>query len=136
MERRWGRTASFKALWAQWNSLRVENALLKRAWESSDGKHTTMQLMVPATRTKEVLREMHNGGSGAHFGMNKTLSKVRERFYWVRCREDVENWCKKCTTCAAAKGPRTRARGPMQQYNVGSPFEIIAGGHSPQRLLQ
>ena len=92
--------------------------------------------MVPATRSKEVLREMHNGGSGAHFGMNKTLSKVRERFYWVRCREDVENWCKKCTTCAAAKGPRTRARGPMQQYNVRSPFEIIAGGHSPQRLLQ
>ena len=51
----------FKVLWAQWDSLGVENGLLKRAWESPDGKHTTMQLVVPAIRTKEVLREMHNG---------------------------------------------------------------------------
>ena len=92
---------SFKALWTQWDSLRVENGLLKRAWENPDGKHTTMQLVVPTIRITEVVREMHNGGFGAHFGINKTLSKVRERFYWVRCREDVENWCKKCTTCAA-----------------------------------
>jgi hypothetical protein len=27
-----------KALWAQWDSLGVENGLLKRAWESVDGK--------------------------------------------------------------------------------------------------
>ncbi|KAJ3659762.1 hypothetical protein Zmor_011435 [Zophobas morio] len=117
---------SFKVLWGQWDSLRVEIGLVKRARESPDGKHTTMQLVVLATRTKEVLRKMHDGGSGVHFGINKTLYKVRERFYWVRCREEVESWCKKCTTCAAVKGPRTRARGPMQQYNVGSPFERIA----------
>ena len=94
---------SFKALWAQWDSLRVENRLLKRAWGSPDGKHTTTQLVDTATGTKEVLREMQYGGSGVHFGSNKTLSKVRERFYWVRCRDDVENWCKKCTTCTAVK---------------------------------
>ena len=49
-----------------------------------------------AIRTKEVLRKMHNGSSGAHSGVKQTLSKVRERFYWVRCREDVEKWCTKC----------------------------------------
>ena len=88
---------SFKALWAQWESLRVENGLFKRAWESPDGKHTTIQLVVPATRVKEVLLEMHNGGSGGHFEISKTLSKVRERFYWVRCRDDVQGWYKKWT---------------------------------------
>ena len=55
---------------------------------------------------------------GAHFGINKTVSKVRERFYWVHC--------KRRTTCAAVEGPRTRARGSMQQHNVVSPFERIA----------
>ena len=34
--------------------------MLKRAWESPDGKYTTMQLVVPTIRTKEVLREIHN----------------------------------------------------------------------------
>ena len=50
-------SSSFNALWAQWDFLRVENGLLKRAWESPDGKHTTI-------RIEEELREIH-GGSGA-----------------------------------------------------------------------
>ena len=55
------------------------------------GISLTMQLVVAAIRTKDVLREMHNGGSAVHFGINKTLLKVRERFCWVRYREDVES---------------------------------------------
>ena len=50
-----------------------------------------MQLVVPTIRTKGVLREMHNRAFGAHFCINKALVKVRERFYCVRCREDVES---------------------------------------------
>ena len=34
---------------------------------------------IPGIRTKEILREMHNGGSGAHSGINKTLFKVKEK---------------------------------------------------------
>ena len=86
-----------------------------------------MQVVVPATKIEEALREMHNGSSGAHFGINKTLSKIRERFYWVRCRQDVESWCKKCRTCAAVQGLKIRGRGPMQAPNVGSPFGRTAG---------
>ena len=43
----------FKALWAQWDSLRVENGLLKLPWENPDGRHVTMQLVIPADATKE-----------------------------------------------------------------------------------
>ena len=86
-----------------------------------------MQLVVPAIRTKKVLQEMHNGGSGAHSGINKTLSKVRERFYWVCCRKDVESWCKKCRSCAAVKRPKITARRPMQSQNVSSLFGRTAG---------
>ncbi|KAJ3649082.1 hypothetical protein Zmor_020844 [Zophobas morio] len=70
---------------------------------------------------------MHDGSSGAHLGINKTLFKIRERFYFVRCRQDVERWCKKCRTCAVVKRPKNRARGPMQPHNVGSPFRRTVG---------
>ncbi|UYV69000.1 K02A2.6-like, partial [Cordylochernes scorpioides] len=120
------KSPALKALWAQWDSLRVENGLLKRVWESADGRSTKMQLVVPEVKIPGVLREVHSGASGSHFGMTKTLRKVRERFYWVYCREDVENWCRRCTTCAASKGPQTRSRGKMREYNVGAPFERIA----------
>jgi hypothetical protein len=120
------KSPALKALWAQWDSLRVENSLLKRAWESVDGKAVTMQLVLPKCRVKEVLQEIHGGTSGAHFGVNKTLGKIRERFYWVNARDDIETWYRKCATCAASKGPKTRSRGLMKQYNVGAPFERIA----------
>ncbi|UYV73470.1 K02A2.6-like [Cordylochernes scorpioides] len=120
------KSPALKALWAQWDSLRVESGLLKRVWESADGRSTKMQLVVPEVKIPCVLREVHSGASGSHFGVTKTLRKVRERFYWVYCREDVENWCRRCTTCAASKGPQTRSRGKMREYNVGAPFERIA----------
>ncbi|KAJ8949008.1 hypothetical protein NQ318_005182, partial [Aromia moschata] len=44
----------------------------------------------------EVLEEIHNGSTGGHLGVTKTLGKVRERFYWVNCTTDVKEWCKKC----------------------------------------
>ncbi|KRZ94640.1 hypothetical protein T08_1976, partial [Trichinella sp. T8] len=34
-------------------------------------------------------------------GVAKTLAKVRQRYYWPQQREDVEDWCRACQTCAA-----------------------------------
>ncbi|MGX9244301.1 integrase zinc binding domain-containing protein, partial [Pantoea dispersa] len=74
----------------------------------------------------EVLQHLHDGTSGGHFGVKKTLEKVRERFYWVNCKEDVKEWCRKCNLCASGNGPIGKRKAPMRQYNVGSPFERVA----------
>ncbi|UYV63687.1 hypothetical protein LAZ67_2005306 [Cordylochernes scorpioides] len=108
------KSPELKTLWSQWDSLSIENGLLKRIWESADGKSKTMQLVVPKVQVPSVLREIHGGVSGAHFGINKMLKKVRERFYWVYYHEDVERWCKECDRCAESKGPKTRSRGVMR----------------------
>ncbi|UYV64820.1 hypothetical protein LAZ67_3002074 [Cordylochernes scorpioides] len=97
-----------------WDSLSIESGLLKRIWESAVGKSKTMQLVVPKVQVPSVLREIHGGVSGAHFGINKMLKKVRERFYWVYYHEDVERWFKECDRCAESKGPKTRSRGVMR----------------------
>ncbi|UYV61692.1 K02A2.6-like [Cordylochernes scorpioides] len=120
------KSPELKTLWSQWDSLSIENGLLKRIWESADGKSKTMQLVVPKVQVPNVLREIHDGVSGAHFGINKMLKKVSERFYWVYYHEDVERWCKECDRFAASKGPKTRSRGVMREYNMGAPFERIA----------
>ncbi|UYV64922.1 K02A2.6-like [Cordylochernes scorpioides] len=120
------KSPELKTLWSQWDSLSIDNGLLKRIWESADGRSKTMQLVVPKVQVPNVLRDIHDGVSGAHFGINKTLKKVRERFYWVYYHEDVERWCKECDRCAASKGPKTRSRGVMREYNMGAPFERIA----------
>ncbi|KAF8793549.1 Retrovirus-related Pol polyprotein like [Argiope bruennichi] len=73
-----------------------------------------------------VHQELHGSPTGGHFGVTKTLQKVRERFYWNNVRNDVEKWCRTCNPCAACKGPGKRIKGRLQLYNVGAPFERIA----------
>ncbi|KAJ8703953.1 hypothetical protein PYW07_013247 [Mythimna separata] len=115
-----------KSYWAQWDSLVLENDVLCRKWESNDGKEVTTQVIVPRREVVPLLQEIHDGASGGHLGIKKTLLKVRQRYYWLNCREDIEQWCRKCTACASVKGPQTRSRGKLQLYNVGAPWERIA----------
>ncbi|GBM73447.1 Transposon Ty3-G Gag-Pol polyprotein [Araneus ventricosus] len=115
-----------KRYWALWDSLHLKDGVLYRKWESDDGNSYRWQLILPKSRIPEVLRETHDSASGGHFGVMKTLSKTRERFYWDRLRADVENWCRECHACGARKGPKTRTKGRLQRYNVGAPFERMA----------
>ncbi|KAG8239060.1 hypothetical protein J437_LFUL018503 [Ladona fulva] len=69
-----------KCYWAQWNSLSIESGLLKRRWESADGRSCIMQLIPPKRMVEEVLEKIHGVASGGHLGVNKTLPKVREPY--------------------------------------------------------
>ncbi|KAJ8954556.1 hypothetical protein NQ318_000790, partial [Aromia moschata] len=89
---RYGTT--IKGYWAQWNSLCLRDGLLNRKWESPDGVSAVYQLVLPKARIHQVLEELHNSPSGGHFGVTRTLARVRDRFYWVNCRRDVEE-CEK-----------------------------------------
>ncbi|GBN68852.1 Retrovirus-related Pol polyprotein from transposon 412, partial [Araneus ventricosus] len=115
-----------KRYWPLWDSLHLKDGVLYRKWESDDGSSCRWQLILPKSRIQEVLRETHGSASGGHFGVMKTLSKTRERFYWDRLRADVEKWCSECHACGARKGPKTRSKGRLQRYNVGAPFERMA----------
>jgi len=113
-----------KAYWAQWKSLSLKDGILYRIWESVNG-NTKKELLVAArSMVPEILKEYHNNVSGGHCGSRKTLEEIKARYYWIGCREDVENWIR-CDVCAKAKGPYRKPRCKMKQYNVGAPFERV-----------
>ncbi|GFS63194.1 hypothetical protein TNCV_1496361 [Trichonephila clavipes] len=122
----WAYSPTTKQYWALWNSLHLRNGVLYRKFESEDGKTFRWQLVLPRSRIPEVLKELHGSPTGGHFGVMKTLHRVRERFFWGKVRADVEQWCKSCDACSARKGPKIRSRGKLHRYNVGAPFERIA----------
>ncbi|GFY03056.1 retrovirus-related Pol polyprotein from transposon 412 [Trichonephila clavipes] len=111
---------------ALWNSLHLRNGVLYRKWESDDGKTFRWQLILPKISVSAVLKELHGSPAGGHFGVMKTLQKVRDRFYCNNVLSDVEKCCRICDPCASRKGPRKCTRGRLQLYNVGAPFERIA----------
>ena len=72
------------------------------------------------------MEQLHDGPTGGHFGLKKTLDKICDRFYWVGCSEDVDLYLKTCNVCNSRKGPTTRKQLNMRQFNVGAPFERLA----------
>ena len=51
----------------------------------------------------EVLEGCHNSAlGGGHFGRDKTLKKVTERFYWLGIVDDVKEFCRTCDKCQRA----------------------------------
>ncbi|MDA8002457.1 MAG: hypothetical protein MPL62_14355, partial [Alphaproteobacteria bacterium] len=81
-----------KAYWAQSDSLKLENGVLYRKWETTAGDTTLLQLVVPKELQEHVLKQLHGTRTARHFGVSKTLGHVKERFYWVDCRRDVQDW--------------------------------------------
>jgi hypothetical protein len=63
-----------------------------------------------------MLVELNSALSGGHVGVNRTLDKVRQRYYWLQARNNVEKWCPHCVTCAASRGPGTSGQDLMQQH--------------------
>ena len=115
-----------KVLWAQWDSLTLREYKLYRVWETLNANDVELQLVVPKSLRDTVLRQAHDCVTSGHFGISKTLVKVKQVFYWIGCRNDVKAWCKQCDLCNSRKGPKRREKAQLQIYQVGSPMERIA----------
>ncbi|XP_025162448.1 uncharacterized protein LOC112590369 [Harpegnathos saltator] len=107
---------SSKIYWSQWEAIVVLNGVLYKKWESPNLLNHVYQILVPREKVSEVLEEA-DSPSGGHFGINKTLQRIRKRFYWATCKRDVEDWCASCKICIAKKGPSEKGKSPLQVYN-------------------
>jgi hypothetical protein len=87
------RSPTYKSYWAQCKSLAVRNGILERNWESANGRSQIAKIVLPRSRVKEVVTELHGGSLGGHLGVNKTLNKVRQRYYWLQTKGDIVRWC-------------------------------------------
>ena len=115
-----------KQYWARWDMLRLRDRVLQRRWETTDGSSHMWLSVVPRTLRPMMLKGNHDALTGGHFGIKKTLQRLRQRFYWLGMRHDVAEWCKACQVCCAKKGPRKTPRAPLQIYRVGAAMERIA----------
>jgi hypothetical protein len=62
------------------------------------------KLCIPAYSIRNVLlQESHASGLAGHFGVQKTLDMLGDRFFWPHMRRDVQRYVERCTTCLKAK---------------------------------
>ena len=101
--------------------------MLYKKWFPRDDLRPSLQTIVPATGRKEILNQLHSSQiSGGHFAVEKTLARIRQRFWWPTMRTDVEKKIQWCLTCAArSTGGKKRVAG-LVPFKVGIRFNTLA----------
>ena len=65
--------------------------------------------VIKSEQKQQVLKACHNDPvSGAHFGRDKVVEKIEERYYWVGIIRDVLQVTKTCDKCQRAN-PKFRS---------------------------
>ena len=90
----------YRRLHQQWDQLVVQEGVLWRHYHTPSESHSWLQLIVPQSLQQVILKELHEGKGGGHLGQDRTLNKLKERYYWPEHLNAVRDWCQTCPECA------------------------------------
>ena len=83
-------------------------------------------MIVPVEGQPTILKEHHDAHIAGHFGMEKTLNRLRQSpYFWPKLRNTVEEWCRRCQVCARTKPANSKAKAPMQTVGAGTTLERV-----------
>lgn len=68
-----------------------------------DGESEEPQFVVPDAMRMEVMKELHDAPTAGHLGLERTLRKVKERFYFPHMRQFIAKYLKACDLCQKYK---------------------------------
>ena len=119
-------SAEVRTMCGKWKQLEFEGGVLYRKWPSkTDPSVIFTQLVTPSTFQSEIFRLLHSVPSAGHFGQNRTIAAVRQRFYWPSAKDHLKRMVASCEPCQKAKGNPTRKQ-PLQSMLVGNPLDRIS----------
>lgn len=113
-----------KYYWSRWDQLQQRDGIWYYKWEES--KDFIWKVIVPPAGQAEILSEHHDSPIAGHFGMEKTLNRLRKSpYFWPKLRDSVEKWCRECHVCARTKHANRNIRAPMKSVGTGSTLERV-----------
>ena len=100
----------------------VKDVLYRKSYsDNSTTKKTLWQLIVPKLFRERALSGCHD--DVGHQGILRTLSLLRERFYWPGMQEEATQHVMHCSRCLRRKTPPQVA--PLQPILVTQPLELV-----------
>ena len=100
----------------------VKNILYRKIYtDNSSSKKILWQLLVPKAYRSRALAGCHD--DVGHQGRMRTLSLLRERFFWPGMQTEAIQHVLKCTRCLRRKTPSHVA--PLQPIHVTQPLELV-----------
>ena len=65
-----------------------------------------------------ILHDNHDSKIAGHFGIYKTLERLKHNYHWHRMEEDIKHYVRACDTCQRDKPSRHRRYGQLEPLEV------------------
>ena len=121
-----GKGYFLRSLWSQWHRLILVKGIVCRQWTVLETNEKRLQQVIPLFGRRDILRYCHDEKTSGHLGVDKTLARVQQRYYWPGLQQDVRQYVTGCKTCTRRNGPNAKKIAPMQLVPSGMPMDRIA----------
>lgn len=95
--------------------LKIESIIQFVANKNLDKTYTfskTPIIEITSEIKNQILKENHNANSSQHFGENRTIERIKEKYYWPNIGKDVHEFISNREICQREKLTRIRHREP------------------------
>ena len=113
----------YRLIWSQLNL--VDDVLYRRRRQGPRQDEKNL-VVLPASLVPEVISQLHSDPMSGHLGVDKTISRIVERYYWPWYTKDAEEFVRICEPCQKRKPGYPLGRARLQSMPVGAPFEMVA----------
>ena len=100
----------------QFEKLTIINDALHRTWDDKDGQRTL--IVIPSSLIETCITQCHSSLESPHFGIDITLDKIRNHFYFYNMKTETKLFVDGCITCARVKQPRAYQKPPLNPINI------------------
>ena len=82
------------------------------------------QLALPKTLRLEALKAYHdNESGGAHFGVEKVMAAIKQKYHWPRMHQNIYDYIQSCERCQRIKTDQHIRPPPQTSMPIDGPFE-------------
>ena len=83
-------------------------------------------LVIPKVQRGCILDELHSSLFGGHLGVERTLTRITQNYWWPGVKQDVKEYIRTCPACNARNhGQRHEAPPLAPEPRISRPFERI-----------
>jgi len=115
-----------KVLWTQFSDLKVKDDVLYKAEFNIHGMVDSWRLVVPFSLRGDFIKIAHEGMTGGHLSVPRTIIQVKNRAFWLGQAKDVKIIVQQCQSCACYHRGKAPKQGELQPISTGAPFEKIS----------
>lgn len=119
----------------------VIDGVLMRIWGGAKGKAARCLLVVPESMREQMIKGFHD--DLGHYAADRTVARMRERFWWPHMWRDTAQWVASCETCQRRARPtkdfgllKPTVRDPEGRdgshwyFDLAGPLPASEGGYS------